>query len=796
MMPLVWRLGAGLGGLGAIVIAPYLAGACILAVLGLPLTSLRFGLAYAYWQALDLPAFAAYATRIRWAAGLGLALAPAAWGYGFARLLRWSRARHPRPYGPHFLAPPDWPHGGTGSPGQPVLTTHRLRRYRLPPGESLLLAAPTYGATHAVLKGAVRDNRGPLLVIDLDGAMHGATAGWRAAFGDVHRLAPFGGGRPWNPLAIAWTDWGLDRSALDALAACWYPERDRTDRARASHVRGMFRTLVTALDEVMRAAGENVPPAPGDLWRLLAVGGGSLDRRVLATLARHPALRPATRDALREAAALDDDALRSIGTRLRAPLETFAGVDLDAGTRGARLPLSAVASTTVYLDVPYARRGDAVPLIEALVAQWRDAMHDERALIVIHGLDLWPPLPCLQGPVDGFRCLASVRSMATLYDTYGRTAAALMHRFGVLAVQAPCDRALAAREASAIGKHAASRRGPSYPFYPSADTDALLALRAGEQAVFATSMSHAMRCRVVATRGIAPPLPVPAQGEPMPFPKPLAVLLASLVAGCSAPAQKELGYVAVPEGDCGTATFPQDPEGSEVVCLGPHRFRLLSKLFNAYLQPSGDHMELGFVLDWPTLEPLPYGFDMYKDNDRFLASLRINVSYLDRLSDEQYRVLPRRSIEPYNPSDPEDLKRPNDNLHLRIKGAPVHGLTPYYTDFDKLRRYYVEVYGPGTRAAEPESSMNDDWYLDMGEDGLPRTVLKCSPKAIPDGVRMQNGRMVEIDGVFRRATCSHEFFIPEYKAMVNLHYQRLVMPDWQRIETRIRSLLHESEMAR
>ncbi len=37
----------------------------------------------------------------------------------------------------------------------------------------------------------------------------------------------------------------------------------------------------------------------------------------------------------------------------------------------------------------------------------------------------------------------------------------------------------------------------------------------------------------------------------------------------------------------------------------------------------------------------------------------------------------------------------------------------------------------------------------MGEDGLPRTVLKCSPQAIPDGVRMQNGRLVEIDGVFR-----------------------------------------------
>ncbi|MGF6710044.1 hypothetical protein QFZ41_001008 [Luteibacter sp. W1I16] len=795
MMPLVWRLGAGLGGLGAVMIAPYLAGVCILAVLGLPLTTLRFGLACAYWQALDLPAFAPYALRIRWAGGVGLALAPAVWLYGVVRLWRLARMRYPRPNGPPFLGPADWPHGGPGAPGQPVLTTHRLRRYHLPPGESLLLAAPAYGATHAVLKGAVRDNRGPLLVIDLDGAMHGATAGWRAAFGDVHRLAPFGGGRPWNPLAIAWTDWGLDRSALDALAACWYPQRDRTDRAHASHVRGMFRTLVTALDEVLRAAGESVPPAPGDLWRLLAVSGESLDSRVLTVLAHHPALTPATQDALREAAALDGDTLGRIGTRLRAPLEPFAGADLDAGTRGARRPLSSAGSTTVYLDVPYARRQDAVPWIEAFVTQWLDRVRDGRAVIVIHGLDLLPPLPCLQRTDGHFRCLASVRSLATLYDAYGRTAAALMHRFGMLAVQAPCDRALAVREATAIDRHAASRCGAFRPLYPRADANALLALRAGEQAVFAPSLSHAMRCRVMATRDIAPAPPVPAQGEPMPFPKPLAVLLASLVAGCSVPAQKVAAEPS-PFRDCGLGNPDRDPEGSKIVCLGPYRFRLLSKLFNGHHQPSASRTELGFVLDWPTLEPLPYGFDMYKDNNRFLASLRINVSYLDRLSDEQYRVLPRRSIEPFNPSDPAQRADPADNLDLRIKGAPVHGLTPYYTDFDKLRRYYIEVYGPATRAAEPESSMNDDWYLDLGEDGLPRTVLKCSPQVIPDGVRLQNGRLVKIPGVFRRAGCSHEFFIPEYKAMVNLHYQRLMMPDWQRIETRIRRLLHEAEMDR
>jgi hypothetical protein len=270
------------------------------------------------------------------------------------------------------------------------------------------------------------------------------------------------------------------------------------------------------------------------------------------------------------------------------------------------------------------------------------------------------------------------------------------------------------------------------------------------------------------------------------------VLLASLVAGCSAPAQKVVAES--PLYPCGPRNGYADPDGLTEASLGPHQFCLASKLFNGHHQPSASRTELGFVLDWPTLEPLPYGFDMYKDNNRFLASLGISVTYLDRLSDEQYRLLPRRSIEPFNPSDPAQRADPADNLGLRIKGTPVHGLTPYYADFDKLKAYYVTLYGPATRAFEPD--MNDDWYVDMGEDGLPRTVLKCSPQAIPDGVRMQNGRLVKIDGVFVRATCSHDFLIPEYKAMVSLYYQRLMMPDWQRIETRIRTLLHEAEMTR
>jgi len=280
----------------------------------------------------------------------------------------------------------------------------------------------------------------------------------------------------------------------------------------------------------------------------------------------------------------------------------------------------------------------------------------------------------------------------------------------------------------------------------------------------------------------------------MPFPKPLAALLTALIAGCSASAQKPLAQL--PPYPCGPRFNFDDPERIEEVELGPYRFCLPAKLFNGGHQPWSDGTVLGFVLDWPSLEPLPRGFDMYKDNDRFLAILGIEVSYPHLLSDEQFRVFPRRWIEPIDPTDPEQLADPADNLDLRIKGDPVHGLTPYYTDFDALERYYRKLFGPRTRAAEPDSSMNDDWFIDMGPDGIPRTVLKCSPKVIPDGVRMEGDRMVSIPEVFRRATCSHRFVIPEYRATVDLLYQRTVMPDWRRIETRIRSLLHESEINR
>jgi hypothetical protein len=796
MMPRSWRWGAGLGGVGALAIAPYLAGACILMTLGLPFKQLSYGVAYAYWQALDLPAFAPFAARIRWAGGIGFTVAPLAWVGCLIVASRRGRALAPLRRVPDFLQPAEVPRDGTWTRShQPILTAYGFRRLRLPAGESLLLAAQDYPATHGVLKRALREVRGPVLVIDLDGAMYEATAGWRASKGEVVRLTPFGAGAPWNPFADSWTCDGLRHDALDALAACWYPERHREDRVLVSHVRAVFRGLISAVDEVLRAAGERVPPAPGDLWRLLALSQGRLDRDVLSELAKQSMLSKATRDALRACVALDDDTLARASERLRGPLNVFAYIHIDAGTRGTGLSLTSPAQATVYLHVPYASRQDAIPIIEALVAQWRERILHEDALVVVHGLDLLPALPFLKSTDERLRCIASVRSVAALFESYGHAERALMRRFGVIAMHAPRERVHAEREAAALTRHVAYRHANAQTAYAKAlRTEQLFTLRRGEQVVFAPLLSHPLRCRVVGTRRRAPAPPFAIQGEPMPFPKPLAALLTALIAGCSAPAQKVVAE-SLPS-PCGPMPRYDDPEGITEVRVGPRRFCLPERLFNGTHIPWGHGTEVDFVLDWPSLEPLPAGFDMYEDNSRFLAALSVGMSYPDRLTDEQFRTLPRRWIEPFDPTDPEQLANPGSNLHLRIKGEAVHGLTPYYTDFDALQRYYKRKYGPDTRAADPDGRVSDDWFIDMGPDGIPRTVLKCSPQAIPDGVRMEGDRMVELRGVFMRAVCEHDFVIPEYRVIVNLQYQRMVMPDWRRIETRIRTLFREGEVNR
>jgi len=278
---------------------------------------------------------------------------------------------------------------------------------------------------------------------------------------------------------------------------------------------------------------------------------------------------------------------------------------------------------------------------------------------------------------------------------------------------------------------------------------------------------------------------------PMPLARTLAALAATLIAACSSPPPTATPPVATAADPC--PFWPPDsmaPEATSSFHLGPHRFCVQQRLFHNLIRPM--RHSVGIALNWPTLEPLPPDLDEDADQDTFLSTLDIQMRYLENLTDEEARVLPLRWVQPLRPNHPEDRKRPDDNLDLRIKGDPFHGLTSYYADLPAIRRYYQDIDGFDTTAGLPDAQ--NDWFVDMDEHGIPRTVLKCSVAAVPDGVRLVNGRLMHDPRVFRRATCEHTFLIPEYKSEVSMTYQRIMSSDWRRIETRIRAILSQGEM--
>jgi len=792
MKPWWWRRFAVLMGVGALVVSPWLAGLGVLLSIGVSLDELRYGIAWDYAQVLEQPGFRPVATRMRVAGAFGVLVLPAIWVAWLWRERESWRSVRDRPRSPYFLRPDELPRDGTWSyPAQPPLARRGFRHLRQPAETSLLIVADPVGIAVPTLGEAVLAATGPLLVVDFDDILYRQTSARRRREHEIVRLAPFGGGLPWNPLAAVWTAQGIDDLALRALADCWFPERRRMERAFASQVHAAFATLVHAVDETLRADGERVPPAPGDLCRLLAPWAG-LNARMLEALAALPARRPATRDALRSLAELGDEQLKPISDRLAESLRVFACDDLDAGTRGHGFTFAAHRDSTIYLHVPLARSGDAVPVIEAFVAQWRAAVHYADAAVVIHALDVFPPLPCATAPDDKLRYLASTSSLAGLFMHDG-DAPAISRRFACLAWHAGSDLKRARVEANALQtytSHRSTSREAKCPEPPGADD--LRKLRRGEQLIFAPGLSHAVRCPRPVFYRRSLPAPTPEQGASMPFPKSLATLVAMLITACSSPAQTEEAPVASSKADaCRMVPFAERTSVSvRGANLGPKRFCLLERLFNGPWRPTGN--TIGFMLNWPTLEPPPLNFDYMANQEAFLSTLGVSVDWIERLSDEAYRQYPRNWIEPLFPNDPNDLVRPMDNLHLRNKGAPMHGLTPYYADLPAISSYFEDRDGPDTTAGRPERQL--DWFVDMGPEGIPRTVIKCSVKEVPDGVRLEHGRLVHQPEVFRRATCDHYFLLPEYKATVNLMYQRIMMPDWKRIEDRIRTLLRNGEL--
>ncbi|HYP83740.1 hypothetical protein [Variovorax sp.] len=219
--------------------------------------------------------------------------------------------------------------------------------------------------------------------------------------------------------------------------------------------------------------------------------------------------------------------------------------------------------------------------------------------------------------------------------------------------------------------------------------------------------------------------------------------------------------------------------------LGPHRFMIPA---NYFTDQAGPDFQGGVTMEveWPDLKPLPPGRRRVMSMPEFFALVGGGINYVDRLPWQE-------SMENgVSPPLSTSLRRrdPVRNLAYRTRGQDVHGLQRWYvSDRDKQLfrdivkgQEYFQYWPP-----RPEDI--EDWYLRWDAQGQLVTRIKCTPLIQPDGLVLQDGRVVDVPEVRRSALCRHSFAIPKYKALVSLGYARVLLGEWQRIEQTYRQNL-------
>ena len=220
--------------------------------------------------------------------------------------------------------------------------------------------------------------------------------------------------------------------------------------------------------------------------------------------------------------------------------------------------------------------------------------------------------------------------------------------------------------------------------------------------------------------------------------------------------------------------------------LGPHRFRFPANFYYDQMGPDFQG-SVSLILLWPRLEPAPPGQNFHDDQNRFDRHINASLHYVDAVPIEG--LLDRK----LQPSSDYEVGDPLLTLELRQRGKPRHGLIPYYTDFQRVESSTRARYGnvPGD-ALDRSSVLNDDWYLARGPDGAVDTFIKCTSHELPDGIRFEGENVVEAKPPI--ALCKHVFTLPEKRIEVSLRYKRAFLHDWQRIETRVRTLIGAGAM--
>ncbi|WP_294993833.1 hypothetical protein [uncultured Stenotrophomonas sp.] len=234
----------------------------------------------------------------------------------------------------------------------------------------------------------------------------------------------------------------------------------------------------------------------------------------------------------------------------------------------------------------------------------------------------------------------------------------------------------------------------------------------------------------------------------------------------------------------GGHTYTTEPVEARV---GPHRFMFPANLYYNQTGPLADGGVMLTVL-WPDFDAAPPGDRPVRTTQVSRRQVLVELRYIDRVPIHSY--LERRSSSEAT-SAPGSLERrdPVENLALRVAQPERWGLTPYAIDPSLMAAYAKDSEAALGRPYVHNPGMEPDWYVARTTDGQLATFISCDPAdRIPDGLTIQ-GKTLERAGEDQIAMCRHSIVDVGDSIAIEMNYARVMLSDWQRLETSVRELL-------
>lgn len=220
--------------------------------------------------------------------------------------------------------------------------------------------------------------------------------------------------------------------------------------------------------------------------------------------------------------------------------------------------------------------------------------------------------------------------------------------------------------------------------------------------------------------------------------------------------------------------------------LGPHRYLIPANYFDNQIGPEFDG-SFSLKLQWPDLQPLPPGERSKQSMETFNKQISILPNYVDRVPIDAVLERATRSIAAQDSLESQD---PRDRLDLMDAADPVFGLTPYRVNQQRLTEHLEReksLYGVPSKS---DPRFYKDWYVARDDSGRIRTLIRCTPQALADGLVVEGTRVTAQESA-EVAQCTHEFVIDTDKISVSISYARIFLKDWKAIEDRARQLLEQ-----